>query len=282
MKSLNAELILIRKRTAYWVLLGFWSAAALLFSYILPYYAYTSGIDFHGRAGGLLLLLALLPQNLVSNISGSFPFFGGTVVFIFGALAMGSEYGWGTLTTVYCQGAGRLKVFFAKIAAVTIMLVPFVLMVFFLGLMAGKLIAWREGQALALPPLCETVRAMGVSWLLMAAWASLGIMLAVLFRGTSLAIGLGIIYGLVFEGLVSSFGQQIDLIGKLSKGLLRTNGYSLISSLGVTIQGEVGPGQYSIDVVSGRQAMSVLAFYIVIFIALAASMISRRDVGGAG
>lgn len=281
MNSLKAELFLVRKRTAFWVLLGFWSAAALLFSYILPYYAYTSDIDFHGRAGGFLLLLALLPQNLVSNITGSFPFFGGTVVFILGALAVGSEYSWGTLTPVYCQGAGRLKVFFAKIAAIAIALILFVVLVFFLGLSAGELIAWREGQALALPPTWELVRAMGAAWFLMAAWASFGVLLAVLFRGTSLAIGLGIIYGLVLEGLISSFGQQIEQLGKVSQGLLRTNGYSLISSLGVTIQGEVGPGQYSIDVVSGWQATAVLGLYIALFVTIAAVLIRRRDVGGA-
>lgn len=281
MNSLKAELLLIRKRAAFWVLLGFWSAAALLFSYILPYYAYTSDIDFHGRSGGFLLLLTLLPQNLVSNITGSFPFFGGTVVFILGALAAGSEYSWGTLTPVYCQGAGRLRVFFAKVTAIAIAIVPFVVLTFFLGLAAGELIAWREGQVFALPPMWELTRALGATWFLMAAWASLGILLAVLFRGTSLAIGLGIIYGLVLEGLVSSFGQQIVMVGRLSKVLLRTNGYSLISSLGVTVQGEVGPGQYSIDVVSGLQASAVLAFYIVIFVAVAAVLIRRRDVTGA-
>jgi len=282
MNSLMAEILLMRKRAAFWILLGFWSLITVLFSYILPYYAYTSDLNFHGRGVGAVLLIALLPQNLVANITSSFPFFGGTVVLIMGALAMGSEFNWGTLTPVFTQRAGRLKVFLSKILAIGIALVPFVLLVFFLGFVASYLIAWRESQSMALPPLWALARALAAGWFLMAAWASFGVLLAVLSRGTSLAIGLGIIYGLVIEGIISSFGRQIDLLATASKGLLRTNGYSLISALGVTISGGgEGPGAFSGDTVSGMQASIVLAVYIVLFISVAASLIRLRDVAGA-
>jgi ABC-type transport system involved in multi-copper enzyme maturation permease subunit len=280
MNSLIAEMLLIRKRVAFWILLGFWSAMSILFSYILPYYAYTSDLNFHGRGVGVVLLIGLLPQNLVANITNSFPFFGGTVVLILGALFMGSEFNWGTLTPVFTQRAGRLKIFLAKMLALAVTLIPFVLLVFFLGFVASSLIAWREGQSMALPPLLDLTRAMGASWFLMAVWASFGVLLAVLSRGTSLAIGLGIIYGLVIEGIISSFGRQIDLLASMSKGLLRTNGYSLISSLGVTIQGEAGPGAFTGEGVSGTQASIVLAIYIVLFISVAAALVRWRDVAG--
>lgn len=278
MSSLAAELLLLRKRAAFWVLLGLWWLMAILFSYILPYYAYTSDANFQGRGYGAILLNELLPQNLVANISGSFPFFGGTIALIMAAMAMGGEYRWGTLTPAFTQRDGRLKIFLAKILAIALALALLVLALFSLGFGASLLIAWREGQAIDLPPLWELMRALGANWLLMAAWAGLGVMLAAISRGTSLAIGLGMIYGLVLEGIISSYGQQIDLLAKASKGLLRTNGYSLISSLGVTIQGEVGPGQYSINSVSGTQAFIVLVIYIVLFISVTASLVRWRDV----
>ena len=281
MNSLVAEILLMRKRAAFWILLGFWSLMAVLFSYILPYYAYTSDLNFHGRGVGAVLLFALLPQNLIGNITTSFPFFGGTVVLIVGALAMGSEYNWGTLTPVFTQRASRLKVFFSKVAAIGIALVLFVLVVFSLGFMASMLIAWREGQAIDLPPLLDLARALGTTWFLMAVWASLGVLLAVLSRGTSLAIGLGIIYGLVIEGIISSFGRQIDLLATTSTALLRTNGYSLISSLGASLAGEAGPGGFSGDMVSGTRAAITFAVYIVLFIGVAASLVRWRDVAGA-
>ena len=282
MNSLFAEILLMRKRTAYWTLLGFWTLMAILFSYIMPYYAFTSGLNFHGRNVGGVILITLLPQNLVGNITNSFPFFGGTVVLIMGALAMGSEFNWGTLTPVFTQRAGRLRVFFAKIAAIAIALVLFVLTVFLLGFIASLLIAWREGQAIDLPSLTTVLRALGTTWFLMAVWASLGVLLAVISRGTSLAIGLGIIYGLVIEGIINAFGQQIDLLASVSKGLLRTNGYSLITSLGASLTGGEGPGGFTGDTVSGTQAAIVFALYIVLFVGIAATIVRRRDVAGAG
>ncbi|MBK5226036.1 MAG: ABC transporter permease subunit [Thermoleophilia bacterium] len=281
MDSLIAELLLLRKRVGNWVLLGFWLFMAILFSYLLPYYAYTSDLNFHGRGVGAVLLIALLPQNLVANITNSFPFFGGTMVLIMGALAMGSEYNWGTLTPAFTQRAGRLKVFFAKMLALAIALVPFVLLVFLLAFLASVSISWREGQPIELPPLWDLLRALAAGWFLLAVWAAFGVFLAVLSRGTALAIGLGIIYGLVIEGIISSFGRQIDLLKQISTVLLRTNGYSLISSLGVTLPSEAGPGGFSGDSVSGTQAALVLAGCLIVFIAISAAVIRRRDVTGA-
>lgn len=282
MNSLIAELMLMRKRVAFWVLLGFWSGMSILFSYILPYYAYTNNLKFHGRAVGPALLLVLLPQNLVGTITTSFPFFGGTMVLILGALAMGSEYNWGTLTPIFTQRDSRLKVFLSKIAAIGIALVPFVLAVFFLAYVASMIIAWREGVSMEAPPMWDLVRAMGAGWFVMAVWASLGVLLAVLSRGTAMAIGLGIIYGLVIESLISSFGSQIDLLATVSKGLLRTNGYSLISSLGVSLtSGGEGPGGFTGESVSGLHATIAMAIYVVLFVGVAAAFVRRRDVAGA-
>jgi ABC-2 type transport system permease protein len=276
MNSLIAELLLIRRRAATWILLGFWTAIALLFSYVLPYYAYTSNTNFHGRA---IVLYVLLPQSLISTIAATFPFFGGTMVLILGILSMGSEYDWGTLTTVLVQRVGRLKFFLAKIAALAIALIPFVLLVFLLGFLASSIIALREDQAIMLPSLWDLVRALSAGWFLLAAWASFGVLLAVLSKGTALAIGLGIIYGLVIEGIISSFGRQIDLLAQISKGLLRTNGYSLISALGGSITA-AGPGGFSGTTVSGTQASIVIGVYVLFFVAVSAAVVRRRDVTG--
>ena len=47
----------------------------------------------------------------------------------------------------------------------------------------------------------------------MAVWAALGVLLGVLTRGTALAIGIGILYGLVIEGLLSAFLDQVERSG---------------------------------------------------------------------
>lgn len=281
MNSIAAELLLLRKRTAAWILLGAWSVTAVLISYLFPYLSYTSGVSFHAREMGEALLTSMLPQNLVSNILSAFPFFGGTMVLILGVLSVGSEFSWGTLTPVFTQGASRLKIFFSKMLALAIALVPFVLLVFILGFAASVFIAVGEGQPINPPPLWEVLRAMGISWFILAMWASLGVVLATLSRGTALAIGLGIIYGLVLEGVITMFGRQVDFLGQASRAFLRTNGYSLVSALGVQIQGEAGPGGFSGPFVSGTQASLVMAGYIFLFIGAAAALIRMRDVAGA-
>jgi ABC-type transport system involved in multi-copper enzyme maturation permease subunit len=280
MDSLAAELMLLRKRVAVWILLSFWTFMAILFSYLLPYYAYTSGITLHDRAVGFLLLEQLLPSNFVGIITGSFPFFGGTMVLILGVLSMGSEFSWGTLTPVFTQRASRIKVFGSKMAALAIALVPFVLSVFILGLIASLLIALREGQPTDLPPLLEMLKALGACWLILAVWASFGVLLAVISRGTALAIGLGIIYGLVLENIISAFGRQVDLLNEIAKGFLRTNSYSLISSLGGPIQSAGGPGGFIGPALSGTQSLLIIIGYIVFFTMVAGAVMRWRDVAG--
>lgn len=282
MNSLIAELLLLRRRAANWVILGFWSFMAILFSYLLPYYAFTSGVSFHGQRAGAVLLVALQPQNLVINIMNSFPFFGGTMVLILGVLSMGSEFSWGTLTPIFTQRAGRLKVFFSKMLSLAIALVPFILTVFLLGFTASMIIAWREGQAIDMPPLLSLLKGMGAAWIILAAWASFGVLLAVLSRGTALAIGLGIIYGLVLEGLITAFGREVDLLNQVSKAFLRTNSYSLISSLGVSLPIQSGPGGFVGPSVSGAQSFIVLVGYILLFVAVSATLVRWRDVSGSG
>jgi ABC-2 type transport system permease protein len=277
MDSLLGQLLLLRKRKALWVLLGFWLGMTVLFSYVLPYYAYKSGTGFEQRVGQILLL-QLLPQNLVANMLGSFPFFGGVIALILGVLSMGSEYSWGTLTYAFTQRASRLKVFFSKMLAVAIALIPFIVLVYLLSFIASLTIASLEHQAVSLPSIWEFVKALGASWFIMAVWASLGVLVSVLSRGTALAIGLGIIYGLVIENVITVFGLQVDFLNSLSKGLLRTNGYSLINSLGATVVGEAGPGSFFGSYVSGTQSFLVLAGYILLFLLVSAAFVFRRDI----
>lgn len=283
MDSLSAELLLLRKRTAAWILLGFWSLTTLLFAYLLPYYSFVSGIQLHGRnVGQVIPLEPMLPQNFMTTVLASFPFFGGTIVLILAVLSVGSEFSWGTLTAVFTQRASRLKIFFSKMAALGIALIPFVLSVFLLGLVASTLIALREGQPVILPPFWEILRAAGVAWFVMAVWASFGVLVSVLSRGTALAIGLGIIYGLVIEGIISSFSRFVDLLGQISEALLRTNSYSIVASLGSPASNESGPGGFMGTVVSGTQSFLVLAGYLVLFLTVAALLVRRRDVVGTG
>jgi ABC-2 type transport system permease protein len=276
--SFSAELLLIRKRRSTWILLGIWTALAMFFSYLLPYLEYRNG-DI-GGGSGQTPLEELLPDRLAGHLSGGFPFFGGVFALMLGVLTFGSEYAWGTLRTVLVQRPGRLHVFAAKLVALGAGLVPFVLAVFALGTASSYAIAWAEGATAGSPPTWDLVRALAAGWLILAVWAALGVALGLLSRGTSLAIGVGILYALVIEGLISAFADQISLLEPLVQLFLRANAYSLVDSLGASTTGAAtdGPGAFSGPYVGGTQALFVLVGYITSLLVLSGLLLRRRDV----
>src|SRR5690606_17201091 len=117
-------------------------------------------------------------------------FYGGAIVLILGVMAIGSDYGWGTLKTIFTQRPGRGQVFAARMTALAVILVPFVLIVFGLGAVASVTIALIEDAAIAWPSVQDLVEACLAGWLILAVWAAAGVLLAVITRGTSLAIGI--------------------------------------------------------------------------------------------
>jgi ABC-2 type transport system permease protein len=271
--SITAELLVLRKRTSTWILLGIWSTLALVFAYVVPYVTY-----LNGSAGEPLT--DLLPHRLVGTLMGGFPFFGGVLALMLGVLAFGSEYGWGTLKTVFSQGPGRLHVFGAKLLALAAALIPFVLVVFALGALASYAIALREGAEVTWPSAWLILRGLAAGWLILAVWAAFGVLLAVLSRGTALAIGIGILYGLVIEGLLSALASQVSVLDRVVEFFLRANAYSLVTGLGVLADdvAENGPGSFSGPFVDGAQALLVLASYIVAFLVVSGWLLRRRDV----
>jgi ABC-2 type transport system permease protein len=271
--SVTAELLVVRKRASTWILLAIWTTLALFFAYVVPYITYLNGSARDP-------LTDLLPQRLVGTLMGGFPFFGGVFALMLGVLAFGSEYSWGTLQTLFTQRPGRLQVFGAKLLALAAALIPFTLVVFAVGAVASYTIALREGADVAWPSAWLLLRGLAAGWLILAVWAAFGVLLAVLSRGTALAIGIGILYGLVIEGLLSAFASQVSLLDRLVEFFLRANAYSLVKGLGLSTADVAsnGPGAFSGPFVGGGQALAVLAAYMAAFLLLSGFLLRRRDV----
>lgn len=275
-RSVAAELLVLRKRTSTWILLGIWVSLAMLFSYLLPYLTYRGAAEGPTQTP----LSALLPGSLADNLLGGFPFFGGVFALMLAVLAIGSEYGWDTVKTLLTQHSGRLRMFVAKLAALALGLIPFVLAVFVAGAAASYAIAQAEGAAVAWPSAWSLAGALATGWFVLALWAALGVLLATLSRGTALAIGIGILYALVVEGLVSALAGQVDWLEPLAEYSLRANAYSLVSALGVPADtfADGGPGSFFGPFVDGGQAVLVVTAYIAGFLLLSAVLLRRRDV----
>lgn len=272
MAMLSAELFQLRKRTSTWVLLAIWGSMGLFFGYVLPYL-----MDDVGPRGGEDPIAQLIPGEFVSNTISGFPFYGGAIALMLGVLSIGSEFGWGTFKTLFTQRAGRGNVFAAKSGALAIVLIPFVVVEFAIGALASTFIGLREDMPIAWPPVQDIVAGIGAAWIILATWAVFGMVLAVATRGTSLAIGIGIIWALVIEGLLSSFATSISWLAWTNDVMLRSNAYSLIEPLGGGAEAD-GPGRFTGPYVDVTQALVVMFLTIAVGLGASYGLLRQRDI----
>jgi ABC-2 type transport system permease protein len=272
-RDVTAELLVLRKRAATWILLGIWTALGIFFAYVIPY-----ALDPEDAPGQLQ---DYLPGSLTGTLLEGFPFFGGVFALMLGVFALGSEYSWGTLKALLTQRPGRSRVLAAKLAALGITLVPFVVSLFAAGAVASYVIAQIEDAAVSWPSVWLLLRALAAGWLILAVWAAVGVLLGVLTRGTSLAIGVGILYALVIEGLLSAFADSVSLLEPLTSVFLRANGYSIATALGASRASieSSGPGSFSGPFVDSAQAVGALVAIAAALIALSGLLLRRRDIG---
>lgn len=267
--SFVAELDKLIRRPATWALGAVWVAMAVVFGYVVPYSIYIANQE-------ALQAYQLLPQQLAANMLAGFPMFGVAIALIVGALATGGEYGWGTLGPILVQRPVRLNVLSGKLLAVAAVLLGFVVAVFLFDAICSYAVAYAEEAAVNWPPVWDLTRAVGAGWFILAAGGALGTVLAIVFRGTTLAVGLGLVYVLVVEGLISGFAGQSETIADVAKALPGPNAASIVAALAPASSGTDTPGMVS--VVGGGQATFVLAAYTIAFVVVAALLFYRRDV----
>jgi ABC-2 type transport system permease protein len=276
--SIGAELFKLVKRPAVWVLLGAWFVANQVFSFVIPYLAYRGGSTpsevSRGRSADEILADAL-PANLVENAIAGLPLFGGALLLVLGGLAMGSEYGWDTLRTMFTTRPPRLTVFAGKLVALASVVTALVLTTFTANAVTSWLIASVESAPKDWPSLGDLAMGVGAGLLIACTWTAVGVVLAVLLRGTALPIGLGLVWLLALENLVRGAATLLDIFDTLQKALPGVNAGSLVAAL-VSASGEGTPGVSA--VVGGGQAAAVLAAYAVVGLVLAGLVLGRRDV----
>lgn len=280
--SVRAEWLKLWRRSATWVLGAILAGGVATLGYVVLYLALLFIRRTNWNPAGAQgpppdvtpLRDGLLPANLVVQVLPLLAGLGGAIALILGALAVGGEYGWGTLKTILTQRPGRLAIFAGKALALGAMLLVFVAAAFAAGLLGSLVVAALEGASFAPPGPATILGGLGAAWLILAAWTALGAMLAALFRGTALAVGLGLVYALLLEGALGGVAALVAGLRPLGDALLGTNARALARAFGDRPE---QPSQLVSRVAPGQAAL-VLVAYAAAFLLVAALVLRRRDV----
>ncbi|GLH96173.1 ABC transporter permease [Phytohabitans aurantiacus] len=265
--STRAELTKLVRRPANWLLLAVALALSLTFTYLVPY----AGADGPTADRGVA---STLPDHLVGNSIGGWPVFAGAIALILGVLATGGEYGWGTWKTVLAQGPSRLSVYTGKLAAIGLAVLVMVVTLFAAGAVTSAAIAAAEGAVMHWPSAGDLAVGVGAGWLIAMMWAMLGVVLAVGLRGVAMPIGLGLVWLMAVQNLLTAVAAPLlDWVAEAQKGLPGPNAGSLVAALGTSPQ---TPGVA--ELVGSGQAAAVVGAYLVVFGLLGGLLLRRRDI----
>jgi ABC-2 type transport system permease protein len=276
--SFSAEVLKLRKRPAIWVLVGVVLLLTQVFGYILPYSSYATGGENNQTQGvdPQQVLAGVLPGELVPSSLGGYPIFAGALALVLGALVAGSDYGWGTMQTALTQRPTRLALYGGKLLALAAVALAVVLATFAVNAVVAGAIATVESEPLDFPSAAALARGIGSGWLIIGMWSGFGALLGFAFRSVALPIGLGVVWVLGVENLISGVADSLLTALRPLRDLLPgVNAGSLVWSLGPG-SGEAAPGVA--DAVSGTRATLALAVYVAVFAAAGAYLLRRRDV----
>ena len=279
----RGELFKVVRRPGIWVLIGVLLALAILIGYAITWliYTYPPPGSNQGLPPGTTLAdfkVALYPQNFVRQTLGQWGVLGGVFALIVGVLMQGSEYGWGTIKTLYTQRAGRLTMLFGKVAALGVVVAVMVVALFAVDAAASSIVAWVDGKTISFPAADVIVKAVIAAFLIFAFWAIFGLALSTIFRQSAMAIGLGLAYALVVEVLIFGLlgGLGGDIVKQIQQWFPIANTNYLAQSFGsIRVRGAQGQSTPYAD---ANHAVVMLLLYVLAFAAVTAYLSRTRDI----
>ena len=281
--AFRGELFKVIRRPGIWVLVGVLLVLAILIGYAITWLIYTFPPpgSSQGLPPGTTLAdfkVTLYPQNFVKQTLSQWGVLGGVFALIVGVLMQGSEYGWGTIKTLYTQRSGRLTMLFGKLAALAVVVLVMVVALFGVDAASSSVVALVDGKAIAFPAADVILKAIVAGFLIFGFWAVFGLALSTLFRQSAMAIGLGLAYALVVELLI--FGLLGGLGGNIVKQIQQwfpvANTSYLSESFGQIrfrgVQSQAAP------FADATHAVVMLLLYVAAFMAKSAWLSRTRDV----
>lgn len=274
--SVRAELLRLTRWPAFWIVLGSWLLLNLAFAYLFDYLAYRSGAA-SAMSDGLprdQLLAQLLPAAVPEVFTQGMAMFGGALMLILGALAVGSGYGWGTWKTAFTQGPRRLAVGTGLLVSLGAVVVALVLAAFAVDLGVATLVAVTEAQPVTLPGVGRSLLGIGTGVAVLGMWTAAGAALGAVARGPAPAVGLGLVWVLVVENLLRGVAGLLGPVETVTNLLPGTAAGSLVGAMR-TVDGPATPGV--LDILTRGESLIALAIYTVLFAGGTLALQTRRD-----
>jgi ABC-2 type transport system permease protein len=278
-RAIRVELFKLRRRPAVWVL-GLILVALLLLGYILIWHFIGNppkGARFSRNFNKAVALQAVYPGSFIRTGFSTAGVLGGALCMLLGVFSTGSEYGWGTLKTALIQGPSRMQVFAGKLLAVAVVVLIFVLAMLGVAAATSAVLVHVDNATSAWPDAIEILKGIGVGWLVFGMWTSFGVFLAFLLRQATLALGIGLVYMLIVESILTGIFTGIggDVFLNLDKLLPGTNASGVIAIFGSAPRFLGGGEQAQVD---GTRGLITLAVYAVVFLGLSGLLFARRDI----
>lgn len=207
---------------------------------------------------------------------------GGMFVVVLVAAFVGQEYTWHAVHLWLSRGVPRARYLLAKFAAVSLALGLLVLTALVAGAAVTGVYTYTSQGALPLAEIDLLILARNIVYMLITLlpYAALALLLAVVSRSATVAIGVGLGYTLVVENML------VELLTLVSSGAARVARYTptmLAKSLGqaasTSTQVQVGVQTPSaISLVEPTWAAALLCLYALVLTALAVWWFRRQDV----
>jgi ABC-2 type transport system permease protein len=276
--SFRAESLKMSKRWANWILLAVFLAFMVLLVYVIIYVALTnSSRPVEGPIPASVLKRSTFPENLVPTVLDNSASIGAAIMIILGALSTASEYGWLTVQTILIQRPGRTAVLLGKILALAVTTVLFSIAVMASSAAISAVLVSVDGASSNWPSAATLLKGFAALVLELAVWTAFGMFLGIAFRSTAAAIGGGLTYLFVGEGLLGGLLLRNTPVAKeILKFLPGVNAGAVNTAFPLSFRNPNAPA----PLVDAQRGVITLVAYLVIFTLLAILIFRRREVAG--
>lgn len=272
--TIKAEWRKSRLRPAFLIAAGIMAGITIII-YGVNWYLALHPLSTRGGDRAIVNIATLYPDQFVNNVMGAaFPI-GAAMAIVLGALFTGSEYGWGTIKTMFTQRPGRLTVWGGRMVVFGFWMLLLTVLLFGVGAASSVVVALFHGHVISWPAAIDLVKGIGAIWLVLMVNGSIGLALGVLIRQPAAALGIGLTYVLAVELIAV---RIINLINNgqyknVTEQFVNQNATALTQSFTSPVFGVVSPPAISAD-----HAVLVLLAYGVGLAIVAAGLLRLRDV----